>query len=529
MKTKMKKLKCFILAMASLLTISCSDSNNEPSAIQQPGKTDVPDSPGVQTDGEPIVFSAELEEQADTRANLGNTIVYGLSTPYHDGIESLSQLQDLGFGVYGFYTGQKTMSSAINIEDKEIVMLDQKVTCYDKTNNKWTYNPMRFWPGSMNYMSFFAYAPYDDFTPTIGDGTTYAKQTEGTMANTYTFLADKPVTAPTYDWDINNQVDVLWGMNKNTGLPYKDIHRSGSDNGTLNWKFKHALSRVKFSIYNYMNIFGAYDNVATGISDGDVTATIGGEINIKDSSASQYIGTGSNADLTGWYAFLHEYKGGIRQESLCHKFVYLGEESRRMIITDVSLSNVVTKAKLHFDNTDAWNPSWEWEPTDVQPFSFSSSSDILNSAIYKSSLGGVNLDNWDSQPSLDPYLEPLVDAGAGKEHYLLIVPREKSADESENIWITVKYKVISKYRLEGSYAWDTSSSYPPEPVHGGDFLLEGVSVPSGDSYEISAPLNIDFKPNHSYHVKIRMGEMMQLLFEVTDWDYIHDITVPSFE
>ncbi len=537
----MKQVKFYMLTMVSLLAVACSDGKDEPAAIQQPGKADVTDSPGVQTDGEPIGFSAELEEQADTRANLGNTIVYGLSTPFHDGIESQSQLQDLGFGVYGFYTGQWPMSSATNIEDKEIVMLNQKVTCSDKTNNKWTYSPLRFWPGSMNYMSFFAYAPYGDFTPTIGDGdgATYAKQTEGTMANTYTFLADNPVTAPTYDWDIDDQVDVLWGMNSNTGFPFKDIHRSGSNNGTLNWKFKHALARVRFSIYNYMNIFGAYDNVATGIK-GDENGYVYPKINgvsgeankkkIYDPVATQYVGTGTDDELSGWYAFLHEERtDGLRETNFCHKFEFLGEGSRRLVVTEVSLKNMVTNATLTFDNSDgeAWIPLWQ---VNNNKTTFVFPGTLLNSKFFSNNIGSVTSENWDSQPELNLKEEPLVDLdNLGKVHYLLMVPTTNLYD-NDNIVVSVKYKVISKFKLVGNYTWDSSSNYPPREARGlGTYELTGVSVPDGDAYEVNAPLNIEFKANHSYHVKLRMGDMLQILFEVTDWDEIHDVYVPSFE
>ena len=306
--------RLYILMVGSLLAVACSESKDEPVAPQQ-GKNDTPAPTSWQSTDHPIQFSASIGENADTRtitSTYGNSIVYGLNGDFHDGIEDDDDLQTAGFGVFGFYTGTKKIGESgddkpTSIEDKEIVMLNQRVT-WDSGNSKWTYSPMRFWPASTGNMSFFAYAPYTSTAadvPSIGTlDTHYKKQTSGTMNGAYTYLDNQDIILPTISWTSDAQQDIIWGMAREdaddasgnptawAGIPYKNIHRP--TDGTLHWLFKHALARVKFSIFNYLNIVDAYSSVATGIPAGDVTAKIDGidkTIRIDNSTAEHYENT----------------------------------------------------------------------------------------------------------------------------------------------------------------------------------------------------------------------------------------------
>ena len=588
----MRSEKLYILVCASLLLMACSDSIDDAAIKVDPTKT-TPGSPVVNpSEGEPIMFSASMYDDAETRdqtyaaTNYGHTIVYGLDTDndgnveFHDGLETESEFKSKGFGVYAFYTGThevgesqtpKGIAEPTEIEDKEIVMLNQQVT-WDNVNNKWSYTPMQFWPASTGYMSFFAYAPFSETDhPYIGTiDVDYSVQGSGSMEGATTYNKGKPVILPTIEWNYEEQKDLIWGMAKNdsydisksknafAGFSYKNIHSpkyiksngnfDTNQNGTLHWQFRHALARVKFSVYNFMNILQAYDKVATGIPTGVHNATDEtGPITITVTNATdvfQYVApenaTTAQKAKEGWYVFFDP------SSAECHKFDIAEEGSRKLVITNVGIKNYAISATLHLDNkvhykdvggdimvddAYAYEPHWEWTPG-----SFSFPSMMLNDNIYESSetLSHLSVDNtnpdwWEYTPFLVEEkvvsMIPLEDST--KEHYLLMVPRKydiNDPDQTKNLYLEVSYTIISKYKLEGKYTWfdPGSTNSEPELSTGTSFSMEGISgTKVGDDnnpYKITVPIDVDIEANHSYHVVIRMGETMKLLYEVTDWD-----------
>ena len=303
----MKKDGLYILMMASVFFASCSEGQDEPNAVPLQPKTETPVG-HVEQSTDPILFAANMEGETKTRAvtsTFGNEIVYGLDGNFHDGIETDADLQQTGFGVYAFYTGTKLIGATgdakpTDITDKEIVMLNQQVT-WDNTNSRWIYSPLRFWPGSTNVMSFFAYAPFTNTASVLPDigtlNTDFLKQTSGTMNGAYTYAEGKDIVLPTINWTNDSQQDIIWGVARQDGIinaneeliagkPYKNIHRPSD--GTLHWGFRHALARVKFSIFNFMDIVNAYNSTATGIPQGSVTADVGGTIVVSNPSTTLY-------------------------------------------------------------------------------------------------------------------------------------------------------------------------------------------------------------------------------------------------
>ena len=552
------------------------------------------------TQGEPILFAASINEDADTRSMIdnttyGNKIVYGMPATeggaiaeFHDGIEAEKDLKDPddgGFGVYAFYTGQKLVDDPDeskkpkNMEDKEIVMLNQKVV-WDDANTQWTYSPKRFWPANTSTMSFFAYAPYSSLpakSPTIGSD--YKKQTSGTMENVWTFNDDNKdnVTTPYFAWTNAGQQDLLWGMardNKNDalgeqvaakGFPYKNIHRLSD--GTLNWDFKHALARVKFSIVNFTGILDAYKSVAAGIPKGEFPAIVDGSSGIVDVGYTgedtniEYYEDAVDPQYTGYYAFLHEDLDNT--SVLCHKFVDTNVNNVRLVITSVTLKNLVTSATLHYDNTsevsvdnpaasynkwltaDAWKP--RWKSIVKQDYQIK---EALNKKLYVpestfdgiSSASGIDWWNhwWEEAPFVDTDSEPLIAVdNASKEHYLLMVPRSKDESVDERLEIVINYRVISKFTLAGRYSISSGAGDTRvlQDLNGGEapsskFSMTGVSGVEGQPMSVSIPITIDLEENHSYHIAMRLGKVMKVMFEVTQWDNGDNpitIEVPSFE
>lgn len=120
----------YLLLTATALMAACNnDASNEGSE-------------GYVPSGKAITFDA-AEEGAVTRAN---------------GMIADDELKIKGFGAFGCYTGRLTYENTTVSSD---FMYNQLVT-YNTTSNVWEYTPLKYWPNSSSdYVSFFAYAPYE--------------------------------------------------------------------------------------------------------------------------------------------------------------------------------------------------------------------------------------------------------------------------------------------------------------------------------------------------------------------------------
>lgn len=147
--------------------------------------------------------------------------------------------KDDGFGVFGYYSDNEQYSVYL----KPNFMYNQQVL-YDGI---WKYEPAKYWPNEfgsdatsedVDYLSFFAYAPYVKFVPSSGavdvsaiqsatSGTQYGydlstqegrdnaieflqkKNIIGTIRNTST---GDPMIKYAVDWNPATSVDLLWGV-----------------------------------------------------------------------------------------------------------------------------------------------------------------------------------------------------------------------------------------------------------------------------------------------------------------------------
>ena len=555
----MKRYKDYILSLVALLLAACGDGYNgiiEP-IIGEPGNGE-PSNPisTIPSDNKyPIEFTASIDDDADTRAMTitypnATNIVYGLDGDFHDGIEDNHDLKQTGFGVYGFYTGTTAISDTnndgvteetiTNPWERQIVMKNQQVF-YDAVNDIWKYNSLHYWPENNTKMSFFAYAPYAGGTDLINATSTTTKH----ATDNYYYFNDK-VRIPLKKWEIDDQEDLVWGYDADTKLPYKNISRLDTKNkeGKLHWLFKHALARVKFSIFNFKDILDAYNDVATGIPTDTPVPDYQGGSDIPNGVGLYNSGTtlvslydGDNPALRGYYINLFEKAEG---QKIWHKFDNLGSRARLLIITGVTFKNLVTDATLSYDNTTQTVegktiavPNWIINEKSDAEHPYTVPTSVLNPLMFKdeSEFASINFNSvWDNYPSVSSETLPLTTPGneTGKTHYFLMVPN------TENLEITIKYRIISRYSLRGTYLWEgTNIDTPVAQVETTPFLMTGVTGNrSGEDTSITADIDKLFEANHSYHVSIRLGKMMQVLFEVTDWDDAEEpiiINVPSFE
>ncbi len=130
------------------------------------------------------------------------------------GVETVTNLQTDGFGVFGYQNSSATHSATESFDAN--LFNNQKVT-YDNTNSKWTYSPLKFWP-SDGHIDFLAYAPYG----------------AGTFEDTYHLKFNVSET-------ITDQKDLLW--TNATSKITADITKK-----KVNFQFHHALSRLGYTV-----------------------------------------------------------------------------------------------------------------------------------------------------------------------------------------------------------------------------------------------------------------------------------------
>lgn len=123
-------------------------------------------------------------------------------------VETVTTLENNGFGVFSKYTGTGSFSDFVN----------QQVT---RKYSKWTYSPIKYWPTTAGHIDFYAYAPYD-------------KNTTLTENSKINFNVAH---------DVAGQKDLLWSrVNAQINTPI------ASTNNKVKFQFAHALSRLGYTI-----------------------------------------------------------------------------------------------------------------------------------------------------------------------------------------------------------------------------------------------------------------------------------------
>lgn len=138
------------------------------------------------------------------------------------------QGENVGFGVFAYYTDEKRYSDAATPN----FMNNQQVTY---NGSAWTYAPVKYWPNeATDYVSFFAYAPYREgfSVPTSGD----------------------PIISFAVGTDVTNHIDLVAAENTHIDCQKQAI------NGKILFKFKHALSRVGFKVEAVMDEVNDQEN-----------------------------------------------------------------------------------------------------------------------------------------------------------------------------------------------------------------------------------------------------------------------------
>src|SRR5574344_1217782 len=221
----MKKIALLIM----IAIVSLSSCTNEELTDSALNKTE------SQNEYKPVVFGTYIENTASSRAVNNSTT-------------SISAKD--GFGVFAFITYEsdiKTISPNF--------MYNQKVASTNK-GDSWNYSPVKYWPTSSssteNKNSFFAYAPYIDSNV----------NSEGITSITSNSTLGAPKLTFTNSSNVENTIDLLWAVSKESGKALKDIS-STNTNGEVNFNFRHALARLDLNIQGVFNS-NSNENIADG-------------------------------------------------------------------------------------------------------------------------------------------------------------------------------------------------------------------------------------------------------------------------
>ena len=195
-------------------------------------------------------------------------------------INTLSNLQSAGFGVFAYYTGATAWESA-KASATPNFMYNQQVT-WGGTNSVWIYTPVKYWPndnypadntgatGSQghSYVSFFAYAPYTSSSIFSSNSAT------GGPTISYTWAAD---------------ADLLYASQTDR---YKYDSNDANDNGRVGdvvpFIFRHALAKVVFKVRR------SNDSHTVSLNSLSISFKTTGTFNLETASWSPLDGSGSN-------------------------------------------------------------------------------------------------------------------------------------------------------------------------------------------------------------------------------------------
>lgn len=214
-------------------------------ALNSCSSEDVTSEPNNQAADEvPVAFSSYLGQSTRTRADITD-----------------SELKTNGFGVFAYYTNTNQYETNRNSATPNF-MYNTQVS--DANGTGWSYSPVRYWPNenidengnvTPQYVSFFAYAPYQSAASATGITSLPTNSTVGD---------------PIVGYTSEGAVDLLWGTAGNSGASaYSGQSNSGkalspagsqttpaanatkvnadmtkqSITGKVNFLFKHATAK----------------------------------------------------------------------------------------------------------------------------------------------------------------------------------------------------------------------------------------------------------------------------------------------
>lgn len=260
--------KYFMMAVAAVMFAACSNSDEELMSL--------PTQDPVVSGQTPVAFDVYTSRALKRAGATGDLTTDLLGTvPANE-----EAAKTAGFGVFGFYTDNNTYDGLTSPN----FMYNQHV--YAKTSaNTFEYAPVKYWPNEygsnavsddVDKVSFFAYAPYVEVTPTSGKVTGDANS--GIVGLTRNSATGDPQVKYVTDLNPTNSVDLCWGVcsadywdaidgsqEMEAGRPWLDVKRARDASGQkMTFSFKHALAKLNVQIDAFVDGVDNTNGVASG-------------------------------------------------------------------------------------------------------------------------------------------------------------------------------------------------------------------------------------------------------------------------
>lgn len=249
----MKK-NLFLFAALATMIAGCSGS-------------DEASNPPVNKTTDPIGFDVYAQRATNRAGVAGDLTTNALKTGTH---------KDAGFGVFAYYTDSNSYDAFATPN----YMYNQQVKWDTTGDGAWTYAPVKYWPNEygsnalsddVDQVSFFAYAPWVEVTPSTGVVKT--GQTEGITGMTKNSAIGDPIIKyiasldPAYCVDlcwgvVNPTADVTWNLETGTGaaatqtfsmgLPFLNAKHPKTTE-KMQFYFQHALAQLNVQVDAYVD------------------------------------------------------------------------------------------------------------------------------------------------------------------------------------------------------------------------------------------------------------------------------------
>lgn len=329
-------------------------------------------------EAEAITFGAKVEGQI-TRSSAVGIIDY-------------SVLSTTGFGVYAYgMTDEDWYNKEVEFTGTTPAANPEDLYVYPNQWSYWGMDKPTYWKKDQT-TSFYAYAPYG----TNGCMTALAPSS-GTADPTVAYtIADSP----------DNCVDLLWGVNGNTGKPWTNATLAQT-NGPILFTFRHALAAIGFHVQAFID----KDNNLDDLND--------------ESEVANMLGTSG------------KYKITVKQLTIS--------------------GNFYPSATLNLNNTTANTPLWSNQGDNSSSKTLTVANSLINadfrhpsedtpeSIMGKPSLTGI------TQDAQQLIIVP--NATTGKEQCFFVIP-----DATErNYTVTIDW-VISGQAPDGTYISEERTS-----------------------------------------------------------------------
>lgn len=181
-------------------------------------------------------------KESATAVNFGAYVYRGVETKAGQQGELTGETikrSDVGFGVFG-YASEAALYSSSSEPD---FMYNQPVIFQ---SGGWTYNPLKYWPNESGArVSFFAYAPFVEVTPSTGQ--VVGEAVSGIIGMTHNIAVGDPLLRYRTRLVPGKDVDLCWGV------PILDKTKPLT-NERLLFQFRHALAQLNVQIDTDMDV-----------------------------------------------------------------------------------------------------------------------------------------------------------------------------------------------------------------------------------------------------------------------------------